>query len=210
LIKDQVLSKNIEQILEYYLQYGFKPEKYNENLQKVVLDYYNEHKDAILTASYYMGLHNYVNWNRRKLPYILYKYELVNTSFEVKIDIPELRKYMKNNTSIDHIVPQQYSEIIKDEKGDLILNENGIDELNSVLHGIGNLIIINSSQNSSHGNEKPNLKTYKNMGGSYSEHNINSVNWVDPKGWVKLINERSEKIYEFIADYFLKDNIDVD
>lgn len=185
-------DKNKENEYEKRYQLGFRPELMDsKSLQKTVNEFISYNKNNILEKAYY--------WWQEKMVYVLYKFEKEkkNTNKEY------LRLTIKEGRSIEHILPREYSHWIggktEDEKKDLI---NAIEKY---INGIGNLLLISKSENSSLSNNHPKDKEYKNIGGTYELHNLTRDRWNDYENWSTIIDERGEEIFNFIEAYFLNE-----
>ena len=73
-------------------------------------------------------------------------------------------------------------------------------EIEGCINGIGNLLLITPGENTSAGNNHPADKEYEKYyaGGSYKEHNGSREEWRQSKNWTKLIQDRGEKIFNFM------------
>ena len=187
------LEGKIEDILNYYVIHGFRPEHMEErNLPLTVSSYIKKNETSILNNAF--------NWKSGKMVYILYKYEI-----SLSADLDELRKIIKEGRSVEHILPREWKwEWIGETQNNV--SEIGLEfnkKINGIINGIGNLLLITGSENSSKSNNHPHEKYYKSCsGGSYTIHNENKSQWEEHKNWEKLINERGEKIYDFLK-YFI-------
>lgn len=80
------------------------------------------------------------------------------------------------------------------------------EEINPIINGIGNLLLLSSSENSSLGNKCPDLKEYKigledkNGESSYAKHNREREVWKDSSQWKGRIEERGERIFKFLME----------
>lgn len=193
--KSEFDSIPIKDILNLFIANGFRKDKMDEgNLPKTVANYINEHKLHILNNAF--------TWWTEKMVYIIYKYELSKNA-----DFQMLREIMKKGRSIDHILPQAWE--WDGTEGEISNNdsEKGKEfhkEMGSIINGIGNLLLVTGSENSSLGKTHPQQKKYKSCkGGSYAEHNSCRSKWEDYKEWGNLINNRGELIYEFIKKFIV-------
>ena len=128
-----------------------------------------------------------------KIQYLLYKYEK-----HCGTNLAKLREIMKSSTTLEHILPQEWQiewldkpERLKKKAREA--REAEIEE--SYLHGIGNLLLLDSVRNK--GNDHPKDKKYPDIGGSYTEHNNQGIKWNDSAKWVELIGQRSSAIVNF-------------
>ncbi|MEO7172890.1 DUF262 domain-containing protein [Flavobacterium sp.] len=183
----------IKDILSKFIANGFRQDWMDErNLPKTVANYIIEHKAYILTKAFH--------WWTEKMVYILYKYELSKN-----VDSQLMREIMKKGRSVEHILPQEWKwDWIGETNADNI-SENGKEfhkEIDSIINGLGNLLLLTGSENASESNKHPKEKIYKSYaGGSYSEHQQNSIKWDDCKEWKNLINSRGELIYDFLKKF---------
>jgi len=176
--------ESLESKLVHYLKSGFRP-GITDDLQTKVYEHLSDHKDHILSNVY--------NWWKHKFIYSLYKYEK-----HAKANPTDLRDIMRNSISVEHILPQEWTASYTEQ--DKEINEDLKKEIASSLHGLGNLLLLTSSQNTSLGKNPPSVKQYLSFckGGSYSEHENNREDWGKPTEWTRLIKERGELIYDFI------------
>ena len=134
--------------------------------------------------------------------YAIYKYE--------KSIGAELRDVVKGRISVEHILPQNWYGIRdgKDLSGK-ILKSMGEDSwkqfhegIDACINGIGNLLLITPSENTSKSNNHPKDKIYDPpySGGSYKDHDCNRGQWEDPQKWKLIIEARGEKIYKYMLD----------
>jgi hypothetical protein len=72
------------------------------------------------------------------------------------------------------------------------------EQINNCINGIGNLLLIKGSENSSVGNKHPADKKYPYSGGSYDWHDKNRDKWRSSKEWSKLIRARGKDIFDFM------------
>lgn len=185
-------SENINAILENFVNLGFRRKLFDDDLQGVFLEYIQTNKQKILTNGF--------NFWKPKVIYLLYKYE-INIE-ENKTEIRgELRQLFKNKLSVEHILPQSWNKdwINEETKVDSEFHDN----VNSFVNGIGNLLLLTVSENSSENNKHPKDKKYRiNHLGSYKEHFVNSESWKDSNKWKDTIENRGNKIYDFLLQYF--------
>jgi len=188
-----VQRNSIEEVREhdfkYHIEYGFRKEKMDEgSLPKTVSNFVIKRKANILNNAYDW-------WQSRKIIYVLYKYER-----EIGANMDALRKIMKKGRSVEHILPQEWKASISNSSN---IDKDFEEEINKCIDGIGNLLIITKSENSSVNNQHPKDKNYNSCsGGSYDEHNDNSNKWENHENWKTIIEERGNKIYDFMIDYF--------
>ncbi len=189
------IEKEVEDKLNKFLQDGFRPDLMEEgNLIKTVSNYLIKNKSNILNNAYF--------WSTEKMVYALYKYEK-----NISANAACLRDIMKAGRSIEHILPQEWSwEWIGETPNNV--TENGHErnkKINSTINGIGNLLLITASENSSLSNTNPKDKIYKScIGGSYENHNKNKHNWENHTEWENLIQNRGVEIYNFLEEFITK------
>jgi hypothetical protein len=185
-------SISLLSLLNTYGQEGFRKDKMeNSNLLDTVNSYIDNNKENILKNAF--------NWWNKKMIYILYKYELKNGA-----NCNQLRKIMKEGCSVEHILPQEWSWDWIGENLNTPSNEGKEfnNKISDVINGVGNLLLVTGSENSSLGNKHPKDKIYKSCsGGTYNNHNENSELWSDNKNWEKLIRERGNNIYDFLKQF---------
>ena len=130
----------------------------------------------------------------------MYKYEI-----EQKSDLIKLREIIKKGRSIEHILPQEWDWKWINEKDINNITEDGRktnSEIGKIINGIGNLLLITGSENSSKSNNHPMNKIYESCsGGSYEKHNSNRERWKDYKEWEKIIAERGDKLLIFLKGF---------
>lgn len=193
------ITKNIDSTsiiltLNRYVLEGFRKDKMeNENLPTTVANYIKNNESFIFNNAYH--------WWNEKIVYLLYKYEIKNGA-----NLNELRKVMKEGRSLEHILPQEWKwvwigENLKE------LSEEGKEfnkKISNTINGLGNLILVTGSENSSLNNSHPKDKKYISCsGGSYKIHNENKEQWGEHLNWEKLIQERGKNIYKFL-NYFIE------
>jgi len=187
-------NSDVKDIISKYLADGFRFWDYTKNLQGIVRDCLKINKNQILNNAFY--------WWKHKMIYALYKYE---KSIEA-----ELREVVKGTISVEHILPQNWYGIRdgKDLSGETLKSmeddawkrfHEGID---ACINGIGNLLLITPSENTSKSNYHPKDKIYDPpySGGSYKNHDCNRGQWEDPQKWKLIIEERGERIYKYMLD----------
>lgn len=181
---------NVSATIKKYLKDGFRPEYRTKDLQKKVKQHLENHKDYILNRAYW--------WWKHKMIYAIYKYEIRKGA--------DIRAVMKGTISVEHILPTEWQMdwIDKTSTSSQSLSEEEKEEwrknINSYINGIGNLLLISPSQNTSNLNRHPKEKRYKINGGSYEEHDKYHEEWESPSKWHKLIGDRGEKIYDFMLN----------
>ena len=172
-----------------YLVNGFRT-GHTDGLQSIVVAYLNEHRESVLHHAFY--------WWKSKMIYAIYKYEISRMA--------DIREVMKGTISVEHILPQEWNwEWVVDSCGvpKTLSSEDKdkwIKDVGSFINGIGNLLLITPSENTSVGNNHPAKKEYSYTGGSYEEHNRNREKWNSSNEWSKLIRERGEKIFKFMLE----------
>lgn len=184
------LEPNEEQIatsLEQYLEDGFRSQ--TSGLQELVASYLRENESNMLKNAFY--------WWKPKMIYALYKYEV-----QQKADI---REVMRGALSVEHILPQQWqwewadgwdkdAGLPDDQKKALQ------SEVDAVLNGLGNLLLLSQGENTSVGNTHPAKKHYRSKGGSYEEHDSLRDCWEASSNWRRIIEDRGTKIFNFIIE----------
>ena len=112
---------------------------------------------------------------------------------------------MKKGRSVEHILPQEWKWDWIGETNSNNISEKGKEfhkEIGSIINGLGNLLLLTGSENSSQSNKHPKEKVYESCtGGSYTEHHQNSIKWEDCNEWKSLINSRGEVIYFFLKKF---------
>lgn len=185
-------EESTDDILTDFIKKGFRRELLNDDLQGTFKKYIIENKDKILTNAY--------SFWREKMTYLLYKYEI---SLDVLIR-EELRSLFKTSKSLEHIVPQTWSVEWLDEsqKQDEIFKSKIISKIN----GIGNLLLLSSSENSSESNSHPKDKLYKiSNKSSYKKHNENCESFSNKfEKWIDNIDCRGNEIYTHLINYFIE------
>jgi hypothetical protein len=187
-------SDQEEEILKHFVLEGFRKELMDdENLPLTVKKYVDGKKNVFLTNSF--------NFLKEKVKYTLYKYEI-----NIGADLLELRKIIKNGASVEHMLPVGFDiNWFKDKTSKS--NQEFKKEIEEVINGFGNLLLITPSENSSESNDHPMDKEYKScFGGSYSLHNKGKLVWEDPNNWIKIINDRGESIYKFLVEEMISFN----
>jgi len=184
-------ANEIENVIRRYLADGFRGRDTTKGLQSLVVAFLEENKEkSILNNAFY--------WWKHKMIYAIYKYETDQNS--------KLRDVMKASPSVEHILPQEWDWIWIDGYQKLSPEEQAVQkevsskEIGYFINGIGNLLLITSSENTSAGNKHPADKVYPRYseGGSYKEHDENREKWRSSKEWARLIHKRGEKIFEFM------------
>jgi len=184
----------IEALLDEYLKDGFRADYRTQGLQKTVRDYITEQKVNILNNTYYW------HW-KQKMIYAIYK-------FEVSLGA-KLRNTMKGTISIDHMLPQnwKWDWIAEEFKSSEEMQQKYINEVSSFINGLGNLIPITVSENSSLNNGHPADNVYSEIyiGGTYDTHNTTrEADWRDATLWETTIRNRGEEIYRFMLENLIE------
>jgi uncharacterized protein with ParB-like and HNH nuclease domain len=180
----------IIEIVNDYKDHGFRSDYLNNDLQKVVKEYVQNNKNKIIQFAF--------NWHREKMIYLLYKYE-INLQSDCRKD---LREIIKNGVSVEHILPQEWDlnwTKFEDNTSDEVRLFH--DKIDKVINGIGNLLLLSSSENSSQSNSHPKHKFYSVNGKSYKDHNSNNQIWEDSNKWEENIKSRGEDICQFLINY---------
>lgn len=186
-------EEQITNAINGYVADGFRWWDVTKGLQSIVLKQLEDHKERILNDAFGW-------WWMPKLKYVLYKYEVREN--------PAIRNVMKGKISVEHILPQMWY-WIKDKGEDEILEGMSEDEwtffhkkIDDCINGLGNLLLITPSENTSVGNKHPADKKYESCcaGGSYKEHDLNREKWRQSKEWPDLIRTRGEDIFKFMLD----------
>lgn len=185
-------NTRISEVINRYLADGFRPWNETKELQSIVVAYLNAHREHILTHAFHWHPWKY------KIIYAIYKYEITNGA--------RIREIMKGTISVEHILPQEWYWIRNDDpdlKGisedDWVAFHKGIDQC---INGIGNLLLITPSENTSVGNKHPAEKDYEQYcaGGSYADHHQSREEWRSSKKWNNLIRARGEEIFKFMLN----------
>lgn len=195
LFEELCKNDNLVTIIDKYVRDGFRQDLMETGgLQVTVINYISGNKDMILNNAFH--------WWNEKMVYLLYKYEV-----KEKANLEKLRNIMKLGRSVEHILPQSWEwHWIDDTKKDpKNINEDDKSfnrEIENMINGIGNLLLITSSENSSLSNSHPKEKLYTICsGGSYTKHNDNRVIWSDCKNWKKNIRDRGELLYSYLLEF---------
>lgn len=198
--KNAIAPTAITLILKKFIANGFRKDSMDEgSLFKTVNNYISTNKQQILNNAFH--------FQREKMMYILYKYEI-----SVGCDINKLRKIVKGGRSVEHILPQSWEWIWIGEEDEQNISARGKatqKEIESYINGLGNLLLITGSENSSKSNNHPQLKIYESCsGGFYDEHNKDRDKWGNHMEWKNYINNRGEKIFEFLEAFIKKNEIE--
>lgn len=183
-------NETINEILDDFIKLGFRRDKLNDDLQGTFKDYITKNKERILTGAF--------GFWKEKMTYLLYKYEI---SIDETIR-KDLRTLFKKQKSLEHIVPQSWSnEWLNDKQKN---DETFVKNINYKINGVGNLLLLSSSENSSESNSHPKDKEYKICNkSSYKEHNENRKNYENNfEKWIENIDTRGYNIYKFLENYF--------
>lgn len=193
-----ITIEEVETKMLYYVNSGFRPELFEDrNLQKTVSEFVVNHKEDIINNAFHFF--------NGKMVYTLYKYEIEKFNNDRKVDLLKLREILKKGRSVEHILPQSW------EWNWINADENNITEeerkfnikIQKIINGVGNLLLISPTENSSLSNKHPKNKIYKSCnGGSYELHNQTSIKWENSENWEKNIKDRGELIFNFMTEYF--------
>ncbi len=185
-------DNKLNSILDNYLDYGFRGHGDGYKLQEVFQHYITTNEKKIKNNAF-----NFNPW-KEKMTYLLYKYEI---SLDANCR-PNLREVFNNKKTLDHILPQNW-------QIDWLINSDEFekkklkDSMDNLINGIGNLLIVTQSENSSLSDKAPFNKTYKNSSfGSYKRFEESKSTWENPNKWEGLISNRSKEIYDFLLNYF--------
>lgn len=185
-------ANELKNVLSGYINDGFRKElMVNKSLPETVVNYIQNNESNILNNAFHWC------W-QEKMVYLLYKYEI-----EQKADLVKLREIMKKGRSIEHILPQEWSsEWIKEKDGKSFDKAEFNAQMKEVINGIGNLLLITGTENSSKSNNHPRDKFYESCSrGSYEKHNSNKDRWEDCTEWKKIIAERSNSLLNFLREF---------
>ncbi len=179
---------NVQDLIEKFVITGFRSNKFS--LKSVVEEYLKQNESMIMNSAY--------NWHKEKMIYLLYKYEI-----SLQNDCRKnLRELLKNGVSVEHILPQEWDlewTIFKDNtSNDARLF---LDKIYKVINGIGNLLLLSTSENSSQSNSHPMNKNYNIHGESYEIHNKNKHIWKDHTKWEEIITSRGKAIYKYLIEF---------
>jgi len=175
-------KERITNEIKKYLADGFRWWDVTQKLQSIVAAYLNDHRELILNRAFH--------WWKPKMIYAIYKYEISKGA--------NIREVMKGTISVEHILPQEWNWNWTGIPEDKDKRASFQGEIDACINGIGNLLLITPSENTSVGNNHPADKKYKCIGGSYQEHDQNREEWKSPTKWSDLIHKRGEKIFEFM------------
>lgn len=181
-------------------------------------DYIERLNDHLLHRAYTWG-----HWHGR-YKYLLYKYEIEMTEGNVDQVRSSLRGLFKeNDVTLDHIVPHELEWKELSENGAKDDNKENWDsddrdqaesiwkEIQKSIDGIGNLVILSRSSNSSLQNMSPIIRSaeYKNLGlVSISYQEVSTWKprnqWVDKEkdSWQAKIKERGLRLLTKMNAYF--------
>lgn len=170
-----------------YVKDGFVER--TKGLQSIVLKTLEDHKTRILSDTFHW-------WWKHKMIYAIYKYEVNEDK--------SIRDVMKGSPSVEHILPQSWEELRNEDQELKHMDEQAWESfretINGCIGGLGNLLLITRSENSSVGNAHPFKKQYERNSGSYGEHNKNPDHWKSALGWQTMIQQRGEKLYNFMLE----------
>ena len=203
---------------EYYS--GEKPfayRKFENGLGKICLDFMEKYKDHFLHRAY-----GWRHWHSR-YKYWLYKYEIENSSDQAGARTSLRGLFKDNDVTLDHIVPNELGWTDLSEKGEQNNNieewkcqkdkeqaKANWDEIFNTIDGIGNLLLLSSSHNSSLKNCSPCMRAaeYKKWGlGSKSYREV--AEWKsrrewnnDGDAWKDKIEKRGSCLMKWLEAYF--------
>ncbi len=184
------LELKLNDLLLKYVKEGFRPDRLDKDLQHRVRQCLcqEEYKNQVLTNAYY--------WWKNKMIYAIYKYESQDGEFFKNSGI---RSLLNGKFSVEHILPDNWNIkwLIGVPEDTLQLRS---EQINKYKNGLGNLLLLTHSENSSQSDKHPAEKCYPEIGISYSEHNKQRDLWRNSDNWEKLIKDRGEKIYNFILN----------
>lgn len=187
-------DENIDQtnkILNNFIEKGFRRDKMDEDdLQITFNNHILNNKNNISNNAY--------NFRKEKMSYLLYKFEISQDDGIRKC----LREIYNKGKALEHILPISWELNWIDEDLDTEKKGKFQKDITEKINGIGNLLLIDTSENSSKGSNKPSNKVYKLNKASYLLHNSNRDKWNDSCNWENLINDRSNTIYTFMKEYF--------
>ncbi len=192
---------SIAEKIEIKVREGFRKDKTEGDLQKVVRDDLLNGKPWFLNSAF--------NGWRNKVIYALYKYEIDQGA--------DIRRVMKESISVEHILPQEWDwkwieekdfppkQFESPEQREKHRRERR-PEVGAFINGLGNLLLVTREQNSALGNEHPAEKSYTHIcqGGSYAEHESRREDWKTSEKWAELIRQRGERIFDFVLNTMLK------
>ncbi len=196
-------------ILRQCLAQGFRANRTN-NLQSIVRSYLSTNKPWMLRHAF--------DWWKEKIIYSLYKYEVSLGA--------NLRQTMRCAPSVEHILPQEWQWCwAKNQDPELTaltdIEANQLGEqsqkmrdfakaVSGFIHGLGNLLLITSGENSFLSNDHPASKRYSTQGGSYTRHAVDCEKWQDSTQWESLILSRGDAVYGFMLDKLLLSTEELD
>lgn len=185
---------DVDQVIEAYLQNGFRTDR-TSNLQSLVRKYVEDNESQILKNAFY--------WRSQKMKYGIYKFE----KREKNDMASNIREIVKGTISVEHILPQNWHWILDEPEVMEPTRSTFIGKVDGFINGIGNLMLLNPSSNTSMGNMHPSKKSYVNIseGGSYSWHETMRPRWGDrdAEKWEKIVDARGREIYQFILSKLL-------
>ena len=163
----QIVSMPAElpQTIAKFLEKGFRGNVLDEGktLTTTVEETLESKKEQILKNAFH---HQFSG----KFVYALYKYEQhLNRDKEIAKDSLEFtRSLMKKNRSVEHIFPQGWPWAWINEMDTNNISPEGYakeKKVDTVINGIGNLMLLSTSENTSVGNKHPKDKLYDGAGG---------------------------------------------
>lgn len=192
---DLLRSNSSTDILEGFVNSGFRSDRLdNKDLQSVVKEFILNNEEKVKNSAFH--------WHKEKMIYLLYKYEVE----KLKSQRADIRKILKNGVSVEHILPQEWQwEWMGITKENVTKEAHQFNkEISEIINGIGNLLLLSSSENSSQSNSHPNEKKYSVIGESYKKHNADKQKWNDHHEWKKIISDRGQDIYNYLIEFVNK------
>jgi hypothetical protein len=192
---DLVTQKSAIDILKKIVKSGFRSDRLdNKDLQLVVKGYIIENREKVKTSAFF--------WHKEKMIYLLYKYEVD----KLKSSRQEIRNILKHGASVEHILPQEWQwEWMKIDQKNVTKEAHQFNtEISKIINGMGNLLLLSPSENSSQSNSHPKEKNYPIIGESYQKHNDEKEKWNNHNNWKEIISERGEEIYSYLVEFIEK------
>jgi hypothetical protein len=189
----RIISKeeSVNSTLDYFLDNSFRPSVIKQDLKLVAVNFIKANENNILNNAFH--------WFKNKMIYILYKFEISKD----KNSIHELREIMKNGVSVEHILPQEWQwEWMQIDQKNVTQEAHQFNNgISKIINGIGNLLLLSPSENSSQSNSHPKDKIYSIESYSYNLHKKNSIHWQNHLNWDDLIVKRGEIIYNYLVEF---------
>lgn len=184
--------------LTHYLKAGFR-KGITDDLPSIVGSYWKDLRKEFLENAY-------LCWPE-KMKYLLYKYEVRADS---GLNKNRIRALVKNGISVEHILPQGWDSAWLPEKGLEGSSTSSDEEKKFVekfgrrINGLGNLLLLTSSENSSATNKHPSEKEYSRYksAGSYKWHEENKGKWNKAENWSSIIEKRGVELLIFMHEHF--------